>query len=123
MTEAKKHKTKLGCYYGTPEISSILAGFERTVVDLHIARGDYKPGSKAYKKHHDNARLEAATRIMQLGEQELKIARLKGIQWYAYELWRSYGNVPITDERLKKMLDKAEQELRELSRTKAGDAR
>lgn len=43
-----------------------------------------------------------------------EISYLKGVQWYAYELWRSYGNKPVTDVRLKKMLDVTEQKLRVL---------
>lgn len=55
-------------------------------------------------------------------KQREEIAHLKGVQWYAYELWRSFGNEPITDIRLKNMLDTIEKRLAHLSPNKPKEA-
>ena len=64
--EAKMVRVKGGCYYGTPQISSILAGFESNIMQTYHRRARYKPGSKAYAKHYDRIRLAAATRMLKL---------------------------------------------------------
>lgn len=59
-----------GTIYGNPDISSMMASFECNVVDLINSRPNYKDGSKALEKHWDAARLDLATRIMQLLERQ-----------------------------------------------------
>lgn len=69
---AMKHKVHNpeGSYYGTPKISSILASFESEILYLNRERRRYTINSKAFARHQDEARLEAATRIMELQAQD-----------------------------------------------------
>lgn len=70
MAEARKLKRTdnlKGTYYGSREISSILASFESQIIRLSQYKG-YVEGSKARAKHQDRIRLEAAQGVLDLLE-------------------------------------------------------
>ncbi|MFF6951793.1 hypothetical protein ACFZAD_24435 [Streptomyces iakyrus] len=76
----------------------------------HGAVGGYAKFSE--KKEDDvNTAFRLITQHTEVAVQE---AYLNGVQWYAYELWRSYGNKPVTEARLKEMLDYTGEKLRQL---------
>lgn len=68
-----------GSYYGNPEISSILAGFESDLLDLHRSRPYYKATSVAWYKHQDHIRLKVAQAIMDYKATQAIAAKLEQV--------------------------------------------